>query len=97
MTLKDVPAVSVWLFCVVKVKSFNAPGPAVIVLEVPDLISAVAVIVAFSVFTSLKPLILPVTPVVKVWLPLAGFCAAFPAGELLPPLAHVQATDLAPS
>ena len=66
VTLKLVPAVSAPECWVVKVKLSKAPGPAVMVVEVPDFVSAVAVIVAVSVLTNLKPVMPLETPAVKV-------------------------------
>ena len=81
MTEKELPAVSVPECWVVKVKSFMAPGVAVIADDVPDLVSAVACMVVDSaVSTILNPLMPLDTPKVKVWLPLAGLEATVPLG-----------------
>ena len=96
VTLKDVPAVSAPECWVTKIKLSIAPGPTVIVVEVPDLVSAVAVMVAVSVLTNLNPEIPEETPEVKLWLPSAANVAELPLGESLPPVAQAQATEWLP-
>ena len=75
VTLNEVPAVSVPECWVVKVKLSKAPGPQVIVVDVPDFASAVAWMVAVSVLTNLNPEIPEETPKVNVWLPSAASVA----------------------
>ena len=93
VTENELPATSVPECCVVKVKSFIAPGPTVMVLDVPDCPSAVALMVAVSVLTNLKPVMPAEMPRVKVWLQSAAKVALEPLGELVPPEAQDQDTE----
>ena len=91
---KFVPAMTDDDGWVVKANLFAVAGLTVMLAVVPDLESAVMVIVGVSpVSVRVKP-VLVIAPFVKVSLPSAGFVGASPPGELV--AVHVQATDFDP-